>query len=175
MTGISMVELLGLIVAVGNVVATIGIALALSRASNRMGQLELEHNVKDAWVGLDYHALTNGGDLQLMDELFYPGLTDEPIEVKRKRWLCHAIRHPLEIMFATIQAGLVDDRTQATASLSATLRHLVMSNMFLAQVEEFSPDNGFIDLCHRLRREAEEMTGEPELDRAILGRLTPVA
>ena len=105
-------------------------------------------------VGLDYHALTNGGDLQLMDELFYPEHAEEPAEIKRKRWLCHAIRHPLEIMFATIQAGLVDDRTQATASLSATLRHLVLDDMFLAQVEDFSSDNGFIDLCHRLRKQS---------------------
>jgi hypothetical protein len=152
---------IGNAIAAANLAASILVAIVVYKGSRLIGMLQIEREIRVAWMTVDQQALQCDEILECMDRLLHPGDDDLAIETRRKRWICYMLRNPLENMYMSIEAGLVRDSERSLASLKASLRPLVRDDSFLTLVNNYTSDPHFVKLCQSMRREMEDEDGRP--------------
>ena len=132
-----------------NLVATAGIALVVYSTSRRYSRLQVEREIRDAWITFDQEALQSDEALERIDAIFHPEAREESAEDKYRRWVHYAVRNPLEMMFLTDTAGWFRPGTPRP-ELAATLRPFLADEAFMHIVRTYS-DARFYEYCRSLR------------------------
>lgn len=139
---------------------TIPIAFYVAMAGRTFSLLQGERDVRSAWMAFDLAVLDNPPILAIIDHRWHhPSSTplDEPLEQANWRWVCYAIRNPLENFYMAIgrrhrywwSAPMCRDR--AFYSLFSCLDPLVEDTQFMEIVAGFSADPRFADLCTAIK------------------------
>jgi hypothetical protein len=136
-------------ISVLNLLATAGIAVVVYLTSRRYSRLQVEREIRDAWITFDQLALESDGALERIDAVFHPDRADESPEAKYRRWVHYTVRNPLEMMFLTDTAGRFGAR-QPRAELATTLVPLVRDDAFMYIVRTYS-DARFAAYCEHIR------------------------
>lgn len=145
-----------------SLIASVVIAFAVYRGTKTFARMQLQHDQRTAWMDLDFHVLENDHVLEVVDQLLHPDDPGATLSRRRKRWICYLLRNPLESMYLGAQAGLVNCEETSMASLRASLKALVRDDMFMEMIDTYTPDPGFVALCHELRNELQIESKAPE-------------
>jgi hypothetical protein len=152
-------------VAVGgiNVLVTLYIARAVTKAGRNVVQMEQDRGIKDAWVEVDKAALADDADLGLLDAMIHPDQSAEDLISKRKRWLAYMVLNPLEAAWTSAKAGNM--QAGAADSSERTMRALVRDPLVCELIEGFVYGSDFRQRCMQLRELWLAQTRDQEMPR----------
>ena len=138
-------------VGAANVLVTLYIARAVTRAGRNVVQMEQDRGLKEAWVEVDKAALDNEADLTLLDAMIHPDRCGEELADKRKRWLAYMVLNPLEAAWTSAKAGNM--QTGAVESSERTMRAMVRDPQVCELIDGFVYNSEFRERCIALRNE----------------------
>ncbi|MEO7051242.1 MAG: hypothetical protein ABI128_06220 [Rhodanobacter sp.] len=148
-----------------NVLVTLYIARAVTKAGRNVVQMEQDRGIKDAWVEVDKTALADDADLALLDAMIHPDQCGEDPADKRKRWLAYMVLNPLEAAWTSAKAGNM--QAGAVDSSERTMRALIRDPLVCQLIEGFVYGSDFRKRCLELRKawlietQAQEMPRPP--------------
>lgn len=136
------------------IAGVVGIAAYL--ATRRFSALQAERDRRRAWMDFDLQLLGDEPLLDLVDERICPEALERSLEARRWRWVCYAIRNPLENYYMSIHGQRLWLRGRVCRSprfhaMASILRPLVADPEFMGIVRGFSADPSFRRLCENIR------------------------
>jgi hypothetical protein len=145
----SQFETLSILINFFSLATSVSIAVLLYFASKKIDTQNYTHSIKNAWIALDTAVLSNEQLLVEADYLLHPEKKDEPIEVKRRRWVCYLYLNTISTVYNGIKHKLIEDPKAANASIVKSLEGLTQHPEFMEMSEYFYEDE-LKDLCRKL-------------------------
>ena len=130
-------EILALIINCLSVLSSLTIAIIVFLASKKIDSQNYTYAVKSAWMTLDSTILADEALLIQADYLLHPEKRDEPIELKKRRWICYLYLNTLSTVYNGIENNLISNPQAARDSLIKTLQGLVRNPEFMEMTEYF--------------------------------------
>lgn len=152
-------ELSSLLINLLSLGASIAIAVVLYRTSRTIERQNFSNSLRNAWIDIDSVALQDEATLHEIDFLLHPDRKDDPIEIKRRRWLCYMIGNTLSVNYNGIKSKLLPDVDGSFHSLQRSLEGLTRHPEFM-QVTEYFYEDEFRILCRDIAsRQRKHATG----------------
>ena len=111
----SQFEILSILINFFSLATSVSIAVLLYFTSKKIDTQNYTHSIKNAWIALDTAVLSNEQLLVEADYLLHPEKKDEPIEVKRRRWVCYLYLNTISTVYNGIKHKLIEDPKAANA------------------------------------------------------------
>lgn len=126
--------------------------------TRRFSALQSEREIRRTWMDFDLKLLDDNAILTLVDNKLNRSAVADTIENRRWRWICYAVRNPLENYYMSIKRQQVwlpnrrICRSPKFPALVSILTPLVCDKEFMDIVGDFSADPEFKRLCERVSK-----------------------
>lgn len=142
------------IIAFFTLIVTAALTYLVYRGTKTIAGIEYSRSIRDAWLAVDSVALSNDELLNVADRLMDATTINDPIELRRKRWLAFMVLNIMISYFEGQKHEFLKDEV-AKAAFDRLLMPLIVDkdSFTLTQTKGYAPD--FSDYCKKLREEYE--------------------
>lgn len=142
-------EFVTAIINVLSLATSISIAILLYLASKKIDTQNYTNSIKSAWIAFDTAVLSDEKILSEADYLLHPDKANEPMEAKRRRWICYLYTTAISTAYNGIKHNLVSDPKAVKESIIKSLEGLTQHPEFM-EIAEYIYEDGLTELCREL-------------------------
>jgi hypothetical protein len=131
-------------------IVTVVLTYLLYRGTKAIAAIEYSRSLRDAWITLDSVVLSNDEMLKIADKLMDPKAIDDPIDLRRKKWIAFIVFNILASTFEGHEQEFMKDEDARTAFDRLLMPLIIDDDTFvLTQTRGHPP--AFSGHCKKLR------------------------